>query len=97
MSNPKRLRFIRAIIEKTKNTNLTEDILIKIIEKRNSRDVYKKLEIQVLIHVDHTIEDIIKFFIKNFCCPRKLKEDLIEYYRKQETQDIVSKIIVIKI
>ena len=68
------IKFIRTIIEKTKNTNLTEDILIKIIKKRTSRNVYKKLKIQVLIHVNHTIEDIIKFFFyKGLLLSKKIK------------------------
>ena len=40
------VRFIRTIIEKTKDTNLTEDILIRIIKKRTSKDVYKNLKLK---------------------------------------------------
>ena len=56
------VRFVKAIME-TRNSNLTEDILIKIIKKKTNRDVYNKLEIEVLIH-NYNLNDIIKFFVK---------------------------------
>ena len=76
------VHFIEEIKRKTTNTNFSTDVLQKIIKKKVDKQVYKNLEIQVLIHVDHTIEDIIKFFINNYCCPRRLTEDLTEYHRR---------------
>ena len=31
---------------------------------------------------DHTIEDIIRFFIKNYASPREFKENLMKYHQK---------------
>ena len=75
------VRFVNAIIE-TRNSNLTKDILIKIIKKKTNRDVYSQLEIEVLINPDYTTNDIIRFFLKNYASPRELEENLMEYHKK---------------
>ena len=75
------VRFVNAIIE-TRNSNLTKDILIKIIKKKTNRDVYSQLEIEVLINPDYTTYDIIRFFLKNYASPRELEENLMEYHKK---------------
>ena len=41
------VRFVKALIH-TQDTNLTEDILNRIIKKRTSKNVYKRLEIEIL-------------------------------------------------
>ena len=79
------IRFVKSIIKHTTDTNLNTDILENIIKKRTDKQTYKNLEIQVLIHIDHTTEDIVKFFIGNYCCPGMLEEDLIEYHQKTGT------------
>ena len=58
----------------TTNTNINTEILKTIIKKKISNQDFNKLEIQVLIHVDHTIEDIIKFFFyKGLLLSKKIK------------------------
>ena len=79
------IRFIKEIKKITTNTNINTEILKKIIKKKISNQDFNKLEIQVLIHVDHTIEDIIKFFIKNYVSPRELEENLMKFHQKTGT------------
>ena len=77
------VRFVKAIME-MRNSNLTGDILIKIIKKKTNRDVYNKLEIEVLIH-NYNLNDILKFFVKNYASPRELEENLMKYHQKTGT------------
>ena len=81
----------------TKNSNLTEDILIKIIKKNTNRDVYNKLEIEVLVNTNYTINDIIRFFIRHYAHPKKLASDIKEYQKLLDQQKNSSKMKIIKI
>ena len=42
---------------------------------------YEHLKIQILMK-NHTAEDIIIFFIKNYASPRELEENLMKYHQK---------------
>ena len=72
------VRFVKSIID-TNNSNISENILVKIIKKRTNKDVYNKLEIEVLVNTDYTINDIIRFFIRHYAHPKKLASDIKEY------------------
>ena len=45
---------------------------------------YEHLKIQILMK-NHTAEDIIIFFIKNYASPKELEENLMRYHRKVGT------------
>ena len=55
--------------------------MVKIIKKKTNKDVYNKLEIEVLVNIDYTINDIIRFFIRHYAHPKKLASDIKEYQK----------------
>ena len=75
------VHFVEEIRRKTTNTNFSTNVLEKIIKNNVDKQIYKNLKIQVLMK-DHTIEDIIRFFIKNYASPRELEENLMKYHQK---------------
>ena len=74
------VHFIEEIRRKTTNINFSTNVLEKIIKNNVDKQIYKNLKIQVLMK-DHTVNEIVLFFIKNYC-NKNLTRDIIKYHQK---------------
>ena len=75
------IHFIEGIRRITTNTNFSTNVLEEIIKNNVEKQIYEHLKIQILMK-NHTVEDIIRFFIKNYASPRELEENLLKYHQK---------------
>ena len=64
------------------NEKLLDIHVLKTILKTEVHDrVYGKLSTDIFTRAKYDLNDILKFFIKNYASPRKLEENLMKYHQ----------------
>ena len=73
-------------IKKTMREKLLDIHVLKTILKNKISDrVYGKLITDVFTRPKYNLDDILKFFVKNYASPRELEENLMKFHQKTGT------------
>ena len=76
------ITFVNSIKKTMREKLLDIHVLKTILKTKISDRVYGKLSTDVFTRSKYDLNDILKFFIKNYASPRELEENLMKFHKK---------------